>query len=131
MENVVIVAIGGAIGAVCRYVVSVFSNRFFTGSKSVTGTVIANSSGCFLAGILMAAAANQLIVSPIVLLFFATGILGAFTTFSTFSLELYNRLFGSRKTLFVYIFLQIGVGIGLFVVGYAGLNQLVSGGWFG
>lgn len=125
-----LVATGGAIGALCRFGITLVANKFFPASNSVTGTVLANSMGCFLSGILLASAANELIGNSAILLFLSTGLMGAFTTFSTFSLELYVRLSGCRKTLMIYILLQLGLAIGLFFLGYAIMNLFYAGGWF-
>jgi len=83
-----LVAIGGAIGSVCRYVVStVFFQRF--GPAFPWGTLTVNVTGSFLIGIILQLALLRTGFSPYLRLFLATGILGGFTTFSTFSYETY------------------------------------------
>ncbi len=87
------VAAGGAIGASARYFVMIWSARVF-GSEFPWGVFIANVSGSFLMGILIALAAVKFNVGQEARAFLATGILGGYTTFSAFSLDfavLYER----------------------------------------
>ena len=84
---IVAVAAGAAIGGVLRYLVSqVFLQRFGPGFPY--GTLFINVSGSFFIGVVAQLALSQAIgLPPIVRLFAATGVLGGYTTFSTFSLE--------------------------------------------
>lgn len=130
MENILLVAVGGAIGASCRFGISVFATRYFPDSPILTGTILANATGCLLAGIFLGAAEANLVENALLLLFLSTGLLGAFTTFSTFSLELFHRLSGSWKVLLGYLLLQLVVAIGLLFLGYTCTYQMLTGGWF-
>lgn len=83
------VAAGGALGAVCRYLVSNwFLQRF--GPAFPWGTFTINVTGAFLIGIVLQYAAIRTGFSPYLRLFLATGILGGYTTFSTFAFETYS-----------------------------------------
>tara|TARA_B100001094_G_scaffold331411_1_gene399605 strand:+ start:1659 stop:2012 length:354 start_codon:yes stop_codon:yes gene_type:complete len=73
------VAIGGAIGAILRFAVSEWVG-------APQGTLIVNAVGSLLLGVCMAALANEIISEEMTLLL-GTGILGAFTTMSAFSVE--------------------------------------------
>ena len=73
------VALGGAIGAMCRYAISLIP---------VKTTIM----GAILIGFIVGVALNKENVSPSLILFLKTGVCGGFTTFSTFSLEFYNML---------------------------------------
>lgn len=89
--NVLAVAGGGAIGAVCRYLVGVLVGRVgadaaFWGAFPLS-TFIANVLGCFVIGFLSVAFDGPLAGKDQARLFAITGIMGGFTTFSTFSLE--------------------------------------------
>ncbi|MEM0906693.1 MAG: fluoride efflux transporter CrcB [Pseudomonadota bacterium] len=76
------VAFGGAIGAVMRFWLAVYLVKWF-GAGLPLATFAANASGSFLIGIF------AVVLSPALALkaFLMTGVLGGFTTFSTFSLE--------------------------------------------
>jgi len=90
--KVLFVMLGGSIGALSRYGVSLFAAQFF-GTRFPFGTLIVNLSGCFLIGLAFALSSRGLnIMNPSVRLFFMTGFLGALTTFSTFALETVNSM---------------------------------------
>ena len=86
------VAIGGAIGAVMRYLTGIGLVRVFGHTAVPLGVLTVNVVGSFAMGVFVGLAAHRGLthLSP----FVATGILGGFTTFSAFSLEavtLYER----------------------------------------
>ena len=81
-----LVALGGAIGAVLRFASSTALARI-TGSELPWGTFFVNVAGSFAMGVLMVAVA-RLQLSDDVRNFAAVGVLGGFTTFSAFSWEL-------------------------------------------
>jgi CrcB protein len=92
LMKVLFVMLGGSIGALSRYSVSLFAARFL-GARFPFGTLIVNLSGCFLIGLSFALADRGLnIMNPSARLFFMTGFLGALTTFSTFALETVNSI---------------------------------------
>jgi len=81
------VGLGGAIGAILRYLVgSAFLQRFGPGFP--WGTFAINVTGSFLIGVVAQFALTRSFgVTPMVRIFAATGVLGGYTTFSTFSLD--------------------------------------------
>ena len=79
------VALGGAIGSVARYFVSTIQNPTWTGFPYGIFTV--NVSGGFIMGVLTELMALKFNVSAEARAFLTTGIMGGYTTFSTFSLE--------------------------------------------
>ncbi|MGI9517536.1 MAG: fluoride efflux transporter FluC [Pirellulaceae bacterium] len=83
-----LVAAGGAIGAVCRYSISLLTVRMF-GTSYPWGTLIANAAGSFcmglLIGIMLGVGLQRNLDS--LYLFLGVGILGSCTTFSAFSGE--------------------------------------------
>lgn len=87
MYQLIIVGIGGFIGAVLRYVISILSIKVF-GNTFPYGTLIVNITGCFVIGLILSSTTNQLNVNTKLLVI--TGLLGALTTFSTFSYETLN-----------------------------------------
>jgi fluoride exporter len=85
--KILLVMIGGSLGALSRYGISLLAAKLF-GTRFPWGTLAVNLSGCFLIGLAFALAERGLsIMNPSVRLFFVTGFLGALTTFSTYGLE--------------------------------------------
>ena len=79
------VALGGGIGSVARYFVAQIQSPIWTGFPY--GIFLVNVSGGFVMGVLVELMALKFSVSPEVRAFLTTGIMGGYTTFSTFSLE--------------------------------------------
>ena len=89
MVYILAVAVGGALGAVLRYLVVIgMSNISFIGMPA--GVLSCNNLGSFLLGILISCSMKDPLISENLRIFFQVGILGAFTTFSTFALEVFN-----------------------------------------
>lgn len=82
-KNLLIVAAGGALGSIARFLIYVI----FPKNNFPVNTLIINIAGSFVIGLLYAISLRQNNISETTLLFWATGICGGFTTFSTFSLE--------------------------------------------
>jgi CrcB protein len=80
------VALGGAIGAMCRYAISLIPVK----TTFPVLTLMTNIMGAVLIGLIVGIAMNNKNVPPQLILFLRTGVCGGFTTFSTFSLEAYN-----------------------------------------
>ncbi|MGE6647699.1 fluoride efflux transporter CrcB [Shewanella colwelliana] len=85
MTNLLFVALGGSIGAVFRYLISLFMIQVF-GSSFPFGTLVVNILGSFLMGVIYALGQVSE-VSPELKALIGVGLLGALTTFSTFSNE--------------------------------------------
>jgi CrcB protein len=82
-------AAGGAVGAVMRFLVSMwFLAR--VGPGFPWGTFAVNVSGAFVVGVVLQLAATRSGFSPYLRVFLATGILGGYTTFSAFAFETYG-----------------------------------------
>jgi CrcB protein len=81
------VAVGAAFGGVARYAVTIwFTQRFGPGFPF--GTLFINVSGSFLIGVVVELSQTRVLgISPLVRLLLATGVLGGYTTFSTFSYD--------------------------------------------
>lgn len=80
------VAAGGAMGAVGRYLVSLLA-RTHLPANFPYGTLMVNTAGSLLLGVLVGLTATAARLSPLVLAFVGTGFCGAFTTFSTFATD--------------------------------------------
>lgn len=85
MTNVLFVALGGSIGAVFRYLISIFMIQVF-GSSFPFGTLVVNVIGSFFMGVIYALG-QMSHISPELKALIGVGLLGALTTFSTFSNE--------------------------------------------
>ena len=81
-----IFTLGGALGALGRYVISLIPVK----SGFPVLTLITNVLGAVLIGFVVGLAAEHKDVSPSTVLFWKTGVCGGFTTFSTFSLEAFS-----------------------------------------
>lgn len=86
MDRLALIALGGAIGSVLRYVVSVAAARW-VGPEFPYGTLIVNLTGAFLIGLVQQIATDAAALPENARLFLATGILGGLTTYSAFSYE--------------------------------------------
>ena len=89
LDKLLLVMLGGSLGAASRYAVSLLTARLF-GPQFPYGTMVVNLAGCFLIGLLFALADRSRLLTPDVRLLLSTGYLVALTTFSTFSLETVN-----------------------------------------
>lgn len=93
--NALIVGCGGFIGALLRYVCSELLGMLSSGAFPIA-TFIINFVGSFLIGVMSVALPALFPANKQPLLFVSTGILGGFTTFSTFSLETFGLIEESR-----------------------------------
>lgn len=108
--RIISVAIGGAFGAVARYLVSISPLANVLG-KFPLPTFIINVMRSFLIGLLMILLADRFEANDSPRLILIVGFLGAFTTFSTYELEIFE-LFQTREflTAFLYLFLSVFAG---------------------
>ncbi|WP_320199975.1 fluoride efflux transporter CrcB [Agrobacterium sp. rho-13.3] len=125
MLNIALVAIGGAIGSVARYLVGIWGVRL-AGPNFPWGTFTVNVVGAFLIGLLVEIIARRFDASAEMRVFVVTGILGGFTTWSSFTLDavvLFERgdiglsllyLMGSLVVSFAAIFAGLALGRALF-----------------
>ena len=86
MTNLLLVALGGAVGASARHLVNIASMRL-AGAAFPWGTLAVNLLGCLAMGMLVEVLARRFDASNELRLLLATGVLGGFTTFSAFSLD--------------------------------------------
>lgn len=100
----VFVALGGALGAVTRYAISLIPVK----TQFPILTLVTNILGAILIGFIVGITDKKADVSPNTVLFWKTGVCGGFTTFSTFSLEAYKLFENKAYTLGgVYVTLSV------------------------
>ncbi len=88
LNNYVLVFLGGGAGACLRHACNLIGTRFAVGSPWPWSTFLVNISGALLMGVVVEAFALRNGASPQLRLLLTTGILGGYTTFSTYSLEI-------------------------------------------
>jgi len=120
---VLLVAIGGGIGSVTRYLVGGwFASRF--GPAFPYGTFVINVTGSFIIGLFLAFAQERVSLSPYWRLFFAVGFLGGYTTFSSFEYESIRLLQDGEMLLgAVYMIGSVAAG------GIAAIGGITLGSW--
>ncbi len=124
--TVAAIAIAGAFGAVARYGVGQL-----VGGAGTNGfpwaTFIINVSGSFAAGVLVVLFTSRFVSSEVLSAALLIGFLGAFTTFSTFSVQAQQLLeAGAAATVFAYVASSVVVGVGAAWLGVA-LGRSLSG----
>jgi fluoride exporter len=92
MKSVLLVALGGALGSVARYLVSGWTLHHTVDWRFPLGTFIVNVIGCLLVGVLGGLVVKHDLLSGEARLLLFTGLAGGFTTFSAFGLETFNLL---------------------------------------
>jgi fluoride exporter len=102
--NILLIAIGGALGSVCRYLLSSAVLRAL-GTLFPAGTFVVNVVGCLVFGVLVGAAQERFTLTPDARAFLLAGVLGGFTTFSSYMNESFVLM---REGQFVWAGLNLG-----------------------
>jgi len=117
MLKLLCIGLGGALGSILRYVVSGIDYKVSGGVFPVS-TLVVNLSGSLVIGLLWGLF-ESVAISSQVRMFIFIGILGGFTTFSTFSLENFNLIRdGEHGIALMNIILSNVFGVGLVFAGY-------------
>ncbi|HXE11105.1 MAG TPA: fluoride efflux transporter CrcB [Bryobacteraceae bacterium] len=118
MDRYLCVLLGGGLGAVLRYAVgTAVASRYST--RLPLGTFFINISGSFLIGLLMTLFTERYAAHPNWRLFLVTGVLGGYTTFSSFEYEV--LLAGQSESpalAFLYVLSSVGFGFLAVWLGY-------------
>jgi CrcB protein len=110
MTKYILVLLGGGVGSLVRFLTGTFVLRFFTGVFPL-GTLLINVTGSFLIGILMTYFLNHS-THPNWRLFLVTGVLGGYTTFSSFEWETFLTMReGATPVAILYFVLSIVLGL--------------------
>ena len=127
MTTYLIVAVGSAIGGALRHAVNVGAARFL-GTDWPYGTFTVNVVGSFVMGIIAGYFAPRSTASQAWLVFLTTGILGGFTTFSAFSLDLALLIERGRVLATTsYLLGSVGLSIGALFLGLRLARLLTAG----
>ena len=119
MLLILLVGIGGFIGAVMRYLVTDWVQDIFRAFSLPYGTITVNITGCLLIGLLAGLSENRNLLGPETRALLLIGVLGGFTTFSTFSYETLELLrAGESMAAFSNVGLQVCLGLAAVWVGY-------------
>jgi CrcB protein len=124
LKQVLIVALGGAIGSVARYKLGGFALHHTQAWNFPMSTFGVNMIGCFAIGVLAALVEHHDLFSPSIRLLLFTGLLGGFTTFSAFG---YEGAFLLRRGLLCvatsYVLLSVLGGVAVVFAGMKLIDQ--------
>lgn len=110
MMKFLLIAAGGALGSVMRYVMAGWVQRFGDGLFP-WGTLVVNVLGCLAIGFLSGMFAGPILIREEYRIGLTVGVLGGFTTFSTFGLESFNLVNdGQFKGALANVGLSCGLG---------------------
>ena len=124
LKQILIVALGGALGSVLRYKLGGFALHHTPAWDFPVSTFSVNVIGCFVIGLLAALVEHHDLFSPSIRLLLFTGLLGGFTTFSAFG---YESIFLLRRGLLSiatsYVLLSVVCGLGAVLAGIKLIDQ--------
>jgi len=113
------VGAGGFIGSSLRFLVSGWVQRLFSFGTFPWGTLAVNGLGCLVLGFLGGLADSRQMFGPAQRAFMFIGVLGGFTTFSTFAYETIGLAQHSGARALANAALQMGLGLAAAATGYA------------
>jgi CrcB protein len=89
--RLILVCVGGALGSGARFLVATWAAEAF-GPGFPRGTILVNLAGSYLIAVIVGLATRTPVVPPNVRLFLTTGVMGGFTTYSSFNYETLHLL---------------------------------------
>jgi CrcB protein len=118
LEKYLVIAVGGSIGAILRYLTGVYSAKLF-GTWLPYGTLIVNAVGSFILSFFMILFLEKLSLDPLWRLFVAVGFCGSYTTLSSITYETLSIVMDGD---YVRALLNIALNFGLsFLSAFAGV----------
>lgn len=119
MIDIFVIGIGGFVGSVSRYLLSIKVQQFLAGAMFPFGTILVNISGCLIIGFISGFSENVALLSPRTRFFLITGVLGGYTTFSAFGNETFNLIRENELILaLINVGIQVIVGVIAVWLGY-------------
>ena len=121
MLKVIYIGFGGFIGSILRYSIYIFSNNIL-GYSSPVATLFVNILGCFLIGTVYQLLNGYLVISENLRLFIIIGLLGGFTTFSAFSIDVYliyqnnGKMIATAYAILSIVFSLLALLIGVWLI---------------
>ncbi len=120
LKNIILVGLGGFIGSVLRYGVSlIVTQHWATKTLFPWATFIVNIVGCLIIGLLWGILDTYDWLTDELRLFLMVGFCGGFTTFSSYALD--GHIVGKESLLLslIYLFMSIFIGISFVYIGYS------------
>lgn len=114
MRRYLLIAIGGALGAMLRYFVGVVAAEHFS-QRFPVGTLSINISACFMIGFIVEYLSHHTAPNPVWRYGFTIGFIGAFSTFSTFEWETWRDLTNGAFWIGV-LYVAVSLIVGLIAV---------------
>lgn len=112
MNGLLLVGVGGAVGAIARYLLGGLILHRSEGWRFPLSTFVVNVFGCLIAGLLAGLVEKHDAFSPNMRLLLFTGLLGGFTTFSAFGLETV-ALFQKNMPITAFLNMAMSVSCGV------------------
>lgn len=117
--NLFIAGFGGFFGTMARFALNMLVYKIFDAPLFPYGTLVINVTGCFFIGLIASLAESRAMFTPEVRTFFQIGVLGGYTTFSTFGYETFALIRDGQFILGISnILLQVFVGLLAVWLGY-------------
>lgn len=127
MDRIILVGLGGSLGAVLRYLLADWIHMLL-GDRFPWGTLVVNALGCFVLGVLAAAPFEGQGLGATARLFLFVGVIGGFTTFSAFSFETLGLLAAGRvAAALTSVAANLGLGVVGVWAGVAAARRLWAG----
>ena len=118
MLNIFAIFIGRGIGAVLRYITGIIFLQILKTNLPIA-TLVVNIAGCFIIGLLYILFTQKLQINPSIKLALTAGFCGGLTTFSTFSLEIFEMI-QNNQILYAVLYISISLFLGLLAVYFGG-----------
>ncbi|MBI5836831.1 MAG: fluoride efflux transporter CrcB [Candidatus Eisenbacteria bacterium] len=120
MGRLLLVGLGGALGSMARYLVGGLVGRMRGGASFPFETLLVNVTGCLVIGLLAGLAESRGLFSGATRAFLFIGVLGGFTTFSTFGYETFQLARGGEGVAaLASVALHLVLGLGAVWAGFA------------